>query len=449
MKGWKLRAVAAALAVSLLAAACGDDDEGGDEGGTETTEATETTVAADDGATETTVAAEDGEADGGEAAAGECEDGAEPIKIGALTQATNYAGLDEGINAVINRVNETCIGGRPLEFVGLEDDGSDPQRNLELARKLVEQDGVFAIIATSAVLLPATTDYLAEAGVPYFGWGFMPGFCGEGSAGFGFNGCLSAYALGLSDNGATSLLAPLAEIVGKPAEEVTLVVLNSDDDAGRFGDILYSDLWSEEQVLAKEFVPATGAADVTQYVNLVLEENPDVVVLSVDFATGITLKAALAQAGYEGIVSDYTTYVPGLLEASPDTAAALEGGYSVTQLPPNEDGSEASERIAADLEAAGSELPFATFGALIGYWSTDLLVQMLQAVAADGEITSENFFAMVEGGFTSETYEGGLGAVTYPDNHFEGVPCSAAVQVVDGAYVSAVPFACYENVPLR
>jgi ABC-type branched-subunit amino acid transport system substrate-binding protein len=448
MKGWKLRAIAAALAVSMLAAACGDDDEADGGETTETTEATDTSEAADGGeSTETTEAAE---GDGGEAAAGECEDGAEPIKIGALTQAQNYAGLDEGINAVINRVNETCIGGRPLEFVGLEDDGSDPQRNLELARKLVEQDGVFAIVATSAVLLPATTDYLAEQGIPYFGWGFMPGFCGEGSTGYGFNGCLSAYALGLSDNGATSLYEPFAEITGKSTDELTYVILNSDDDAGRFGDILYQDLFPEEQVLAKEFVPATGAADVTQYVNLVLEENPDVTILSVDFATGITLKAALAQAGYEGVVSDYTTYVPGLLEASPDTAAALEGGYSITQLPPNEDFSEASQQIAADLEAAGSELPFATFGALIGYWSTDLMVQMLQAVAAEGEITSENFFAVIEeGGFTSETVDGGLGAVTFPENHFEGVPCSAAVQVLDGAFASAVPFTCYENRPLR
>jgi branched-chain amino acid transport system substrate-binding protein len=432
MKGWSRRLLIAVLAVTVLAAACGDDDD--DTTGEDA--ATTTAAPTDDG---------DGETDG-DAAGDGCEEGAEPIKIGALAQAQNFAGMEDGINAAVQKANETCIGGRPLEFVGLEDDGSDPQRNLELARKLVEQDGVFAIIATSAVLLPATTDYLAEQGVPFFGWGFMPGFCGEDSWGYGFNGCLSGFALGTTTKVNTSLSEPIAEIVGKPADEMTLVILNSDDDAGRFGDIQYSALFSDEQVLAKEFVPAQGAADVTQYVNIVLDKNPDAVMVSTDFITGISMKAALSQAGYEGVVYDYVTYIPGLLQSSPDTAAALEGGYSISQFPANEDQTPAIEQITADLEASGSSVPFATQGASIGYWSTDLLIQMLRAVAAEGEITSETFRSVVEAGFTSETLEGGLGPVSYPEGHSAPVPCAGAVQVVDGAYESAVPFACYDLV---
>ena len=50
---------------------------------------------------------------------------------------------------------------------------------------------------------------------------------------------------------------------------------------------------------------------------------------------------------------------------------------------------------------------------------------------------------MVEGGFSSTQVEGGLGAVKFPDNHEQNVPCSGLVQVVGGKYVSTVPFKCY------
>ncbi len=426
--------LAGLVAFGMLAASCGGDDDSG--GSSDTTAAsTETTVAS----TETTAGSSATTASSG----GGCTDGAEPIKIGGLAQAQNFAGMEDGIKAIVDKVNKDCIGGRPLEFVGLEDDGSDPARNLSAAQSLVEQDGVFAIIATSAVLLQPTTDYLASKQVPFFGWGFMPGFCGDDSWGYGFNGCLSAFALGYSDQVNGSLIEPIAEQLGKPADEVTLVTFNADDDSGTFGKIQYDALFTPEQVLGTADVPVQGAGDYTEYVNLVLDKDPDAVMVSTDFVSAIKMKAAIAASGYDGLVYDYVTYIPGLLESSPDTAAALEGGFSVSQFPANEDDTPAIQQITGDLQASGSQLPFATQGASIGYWSTELLRQMLVETAAKGDITPENFRAVAEGGFTSETVEGGPGEVTYPDYHTSLAPCSGLVQVVDGAFQSAVPFACY------
>lgn len=420
------KVLAGLLALGLVAAACGDD--GGKK-------------AAATGATGKT---------GSTAAATGCTAGAATIKIGGLAQAQNFAGMDEGINAVIAKANLTCIGGRKLEFVGLKDDGSDPAKNLALATSLVEQDKVFAIIATSAVLLPATTNYLASKKVPFFGWGFMPGFCNSkkgtnDSWGYGFNGCLSAFALGLSTKTNGSLIGPIATAVKKDADKLTLVTFSSDDDSGKFGDKQYNALFTKAQVIGHAAVPVQGAGDYTQFVNLVKEKKPDAVMLSTDFVSGIKLKGALKAAGYVGLVYDYTTYIPGFLEGptQKDTAAALEGGYSESQFPANEDQTAAIKQITADLVAAGSKLPFATQGASIGYWSTELLRQMLVATAAKGDITADKFRTVVEGGFTSTAVAGGLGAVKFPDNHEENVPCAGLVQVVGGKYVSSVPFKCY------
>ncbi|HEX7095213.1 MAG TPA: ABC transporter substrate-binding protein [Acidimicrobiales bacterium] len=422
------RAFALACLLGLVAAACGDDDD--------------TTTGA-----QTTEPSNAGSSDGGAGGSG-CDDSKEPLKIGGVAQVAFFQGIEEGARARIERANKTCINGYRLEWVGMRDDGSDSQKNLDAARDLVENEGVFAIIATSANLQSQTTNYLAENKVPFFGWAINPGFCGRDSWGYGFNGCTSSFALNESGtmdipeakmNG--SLTFPNAELLGKDVDEYTLVVLNSDDEAGRFGDILYSKLWPPKQMLAKDFVPVQGVGDYTQYVNLVKQHNPDVVVLSTDFATAVKLKAALRQGGYTGAVVDYTTYIPGLLESSPDTAAALEGGYSNTQLPPAEEGGKGTQQIAEDLEAIGAD-PFVTMGASVGYWSADVMIQILEDI--EGEITPDSFRETAESGWEYEPIEGGIGPISFPEGHLNPAPCAALVKVESGKYVPAVPFRCYE-----
>jgi ABC-type branched-subunit amino acid transport system substrate-binding protein len=426
------RRVALVAMLGLAAAACGDDN------GSSTTGAT-------------TTQAPSGTTGGGgatSAGTGQCDSSKKPLKIGGVAQVAAFAGIEDGARARIEKANQTCVQGHKLEWVGMRDDGSDSQKNLDALRDLVENQGVFAVIATSANLIPASTNYLRDKKVPYFGWGFMPGFCGSDSWGYGFNGCLSGYALnkvgaiqlqGAKLNG--SLTYPNATVTGKDVKKYTLVVLNSGDEAGALGDAQYSALWGSDQMLAKASVPVQGVTDYTQYVNLVKDKNPDVVVVSTDFPTAIKLKAAIIQSGYTGKVVDYVTYIPGLLDSSKDTAAALEGGYSNSQFPPAEDNGPGTQMIAADLQAIGKQ-PFVTQGASIGYWSADVMVQMLQSI--QGDITSDNFRKLAESGWTYKPVDGGIGPISYPDGHTNPAPCAGMVKVEKGKYTSVVKFQCYQ-----
>jgi len=364
------------------------------------------------------------------------------IRLGAMTQDALYGGFTDGINARLDRANRDgeLPGGRTVELVQFVDDGSDPGANFEGARSMVENDEVFGIMVTSAVSLPQTTDYLAENQVPFTGWGFMPGFCAPNDWGFGFNGCLSGYAFGVE--GADPLVSVRDiwfDFFG--TEDITVGIFNSDDDAGRAGATLYETLWAGKLAFS-EFVPTStggGITDPTRFVNTVLDNEPDLVILSTDFAGAITLKAAIAASGYGGPVADFLTYVPGLPGSSPDLGQALEGGYAVTQVPPLDDSKPAISQLLADYEAVGA---FPGFGSLVGYWSADLMIQMIAAAGEDLNTASFYQAANIDG-FESSQQSGGLGAVKFPADHVIAPDCTGMVQVVDADYEVAYDFVCY------
>ncbi|MFL6130578.1 MAG: ABC transporter substrate-binding protein [Mycobacteriales bacterium] len=131
------RVVPLLAALMLLAAACGRDEAGGGGGGT----------AADPGITDTS------------------------IKIGSSYPfsgpASAYSSIPKALTGYFKKVNEAGgVNGRKIEFVTY-DDGYEPQRALTNARKLVEQDKVFALfnpLGTANNL--AMRDYLNQRKVP-------------------------------------------------------------------------------------------------------------------------------------------------------------------------------------------------------------------------------------------------------------------------------------------
>src|SRR3954466_8121943 len=113
------------------------------------------------------------------------------VKIGCYLQQASFAGADAGYKARFSRANSTkeLPGGRTIDFQACQDDGSNAQTNLQIIQKLVQQDQVFGIVGIAADVLPASTDFMNTNQVPYYGWGFLPGFC-HTRWGFGFDGCL-------------------------------------------------------------------------------------------------------------------------------------------------------------------------------------------------------------------------------------------------------------------
>ncbi len=82
--------------------------------------------------------------------------------------AAVYAQIPKAIEAYFNYVNETKggVNGRKIKFL-IEDDSYSPPKTVDLVRKLVEQDQIFALIngfGTPTHL--QVVDYLQENGVP-------------------------------------------------------------------------------------------------------------------------------------------------------------------------------------------------------------------------------------------------------------------------------------------
>ncbi|HET6350882.1 MAG TPA: ABC transporter substrate-binding protein [Coriobacteriia bacterium] len=95
-----------------------------------------------------------------------------PIKIGAVVSLTGtYAGLGEPekntIEMEVARVNEAGgVNGRPIEVI-IEDDATDDAKANAAASKLIEKDGVVAVIgATGTGGTMAMRDVITRAGVP-------------------------------------------------------------------------------------------------------------------------------------------------------------------------------------------------------------------------------------------------------------------------------------------
>jgi ABC-type branched-subunit amino acid transport system substrate-binding protein len=480
-------AVAATALFALTAAACGGDDDD-DSGGTATTSAdtaapdttqdtgtTEPsggpTTSAADGSTPTT-GADAGE--GGtpnapgrdeaiaaaiETVAGNPLAGAEAsgstrgvsddsVKIGCIFEVANYAGFEEAITA---RFAEGPINGRTLELLPCEDDAGDPANTLTIAKRLVEQEEVFAIITATQGTTPALSTYLNDNEVPYIGWGFTDAFCGK-RWGFGFDGCLNGL---FSDPAEVPqaflnpyLVQPMVDNAGIPPSEVRAAIIGSDNDGGRAGNANYTKLFEDlgaTVVYAEAVVPVPGpTTDYTPFVQAALEDDPNVVLISTQFSDVGGLTAALKSAGFEGSIMNFVAYVPGLLDALPQLAEALDGTYVLASLVPQEQQNGYIKVVEDSLEAAGTETGrFITFGGALGYLMGDQLGSMIEA--SGEQLDTTTFDTAVNGGdfvYTSPG-EGGPCSLPYPGAHYFSASGAALVKVEGGTFNVVAPYTCY------
>ena len=163
---------------------------------------------------------------------------------------------------------------------------------------------------------------------------------------------------------------------------------------------------------------------------------------------GMGLSAALTSAGYDGVMMNFVGYIPGLLESSPQLAAALDGAYVNTQLVPQEAQTPYILQVEDDLEAVGAENGrFITFGAGLAYMEADLVVQLLEAAGPD--LNTQTFDAAANGGgFRYEPLAGGPGAMNYPEDHFLPTDCAAVVRIEGTTYHIVEDFTCYDSYPV-
>ena len=148
----------------MVVAACGGEDEEG------TPEGTKTSVAATQAGTGTPAVAAATRGSGGRVRAGSHRHG-DPPRSARCSQRHSGCGVrhdPQGDGAYFNYVNDTQGGvcGRKIVYK-VEDNNDDPARALEVTRKLVEQDKVFAMVGNLGDPHHSSAlEYLNEDGVP-------------------------------------------------------------------------------------------------------------------------------------------------------------------------------------------------------------------------------------------------------------------------------------------
>ncbi|WP_419999225.1 ABC transporter substrate-binding protein [Streptomyces boninensis] len=373
------------------------------------------------------------------------------IKVGGIVSKTTTSGYskadtDLGAKARFDRANaEGGVNGRKIDYLGAEDDGQDPAKNLAAARTLVQREKVFAISPMSSVTFSAA-GFLKDQKVPVFGWGTIPSFCDQEYA-YGYNGCLvprPGHNIGLSwQDGLKHVMG------GAKGKSVALVA--NDSDAGKFGIRTYKQGFAAagfKVTYAKSTVPAAAApSDWSGYIGEIMKSDggkaPDAVVSVMQTPHNIGLFTALKRAGYKGVLTDPTDYDPGLL-AKKTTRKALDGVYVFIQSEPFQSAKPAMKQFKADIKkAAGKDVPL-NMHMMTGYLSADLFLAI--AEKAGKELTTESFQAAADGFKDTGTMAGDR---EFPKGHEESFNCGSLVRLKGGAYEVASKFRCSDTVPFK
>ena len=369
------------------------------------------------------------------------------IKVGGLLLKTSSSGYtladtEIGAKARFDRANaEGGVHGRRIDYIGSEDDGGDPAKDLAAARKLVQRDQVFAVVPANSPFMGGA-DFLVQNRVPFFGWAVNPQMCGN-EYGYGFSGCLVPRK---GTNTQTWWGHQVAAQVGGAAGKKAWVQ-GSDNDASRFGvHTLELSFKAAGFTIAgtAASMPSKGVpADWSPYVNAILKAKPDVVVSVMTTPFNIGLYGGLKKAGFTGVFTDAVDYDPKLL-AQPAVRAALQGGITATQFAPFESDVPEVARMKADLrKAAGRDDLAFTNPMAIGYWSADLFLAI--AAKAGRDLTVESFTAVPRAGF--EHRDAGLGALSFPEDWKDPAGCGALVRLEGDRYRVVQPLRCYPTTP--
>jgi len=359
----------------------------------------------------------------------------EQVSIVVLKSGNVFKDVEIGVQALLERVNnDGGVASRKIEILEVIDDNGEEELTLSAVQRIAEED-VFAVILASVGASSEVTDFLAEKQIPFFGWGFVEGFCEPNKWGFGFNGCVNAVASGLTSGMLDTSSLRLTQIFYGQTPEIILVTTN--DAAGAAFVTHTQSVWGTNIVKVLEYDKDVLTSQ--EILNGINGIDADVLWLSVGLDKTIEIKKSLV-AGFPGMVVDDVTYLPGILQ-SYDVASQLEGGYVFTQFPPQEEYRSATTRIMTDLKSIDGPLIYSQAISL-GYWSADLLVSVLNAVGEDLNLRTFFRTANVEGALYNSDFAGGPCSLQTVLSHQDPAGGAALLQVRGGVFRPVVNFNC-------
>jgi ABC-type branched-subunit amino acid transport system substrate-binding protein len=366
--------------------------------------------------------------------------GSEITVEGLITFLDFGAGGSAAAKARFDQANTThelpC--GRQIKYLGYADDGGQPDQDLSVVRRFVEQDHVFAIVPTLSIALESSAPYINEQHVPTIGWGVSPNFCTSSNFSdmyiFGFNGCINP----ATPTYQTYIAGSVTKLFPGGAAGHTAAVIGEDTDTSKAGVVAVASQYEAggfKVVYTQNPVPAPPAvvSDFTPYVQALMTASggkpTDAVYLAVSPANAFPLAKALRDAGYKGFIIN-STY-------SPQTVGASATEELVNTFATTESKTPEMAQIVSTLHAGG----VTQIGQpeLSGYFSADMFIQILKKVGPD--LTPERF-QQVASNFTYEI-PNVVGPTYYPAGFQAGAPCGETVYSNGTSYTISVPYACY------
>jgi branched-chain amino acid transport system substrate-binding protein len=363
-------------------------------------------------------------------------DGKTITVAGIGSAASGFAESDVGTLARLKRANDTNeLKGIKFEYKGFADDKQDVATATSEVRRLVEQEGVFAIVPDLSAINPGP--YLNAKHVPYIGWAFDNTYCSDTPTtklyGFGFNGCLvPADPPFMPGGGYQTFYQYLSKKTGK--KHPSIVLFSQDNQSGKHTaelqavpargvglDVVYN----------KGVVPLQ-VSDYTPYVQQWLKadggKQPDAI--NCLLATQcLPIWSAVKAAGYTGtfITSIYTDV---LLKPLAGTVS-----YVSYNIEPNAGLTQLKKDL--DAEKPGTQV---TSSNAVAYFAADMLIQALKKVGKN--ITPE----AVQKVLATQTWQikGFVGPLKYPASTVVPQPfCQTVVEDADGtSWKAVVPFTC-------
>jgi ABC-type branched-subunit amino acid transport system substrate-binding protein len=361
------------------------------------------------------------------------------IKVGGLGYSYLYGDADIGAKARFQRANDTGgVNGRTVDYVGLTDDGGDPNLGTQGATKLVQQDGVFAVVPTVTPDLAAAT-YLVQQRVPYFGWALSSNFCGN-DYGFGFTGCLVP-----KDVASNAWGTLVTKAFGAPGK--TAAIVTEDTPSGQYQLASLTAGAKSAQlsvVYGKSALTTPSTADFGAVVQAINASNggttPDSVFVVGNISNVLGMQNALSGAGYLGVFTNQLEYGPNLV-------APAVGAYVMLQTAPTESAptNPAITQMLADVQKVAPGQPV-TQAVMAGYWSADLF---LAAVKKAGKhLTAASLVRAANANFTYSV-PNTVGPTRFPAAHSKPTPCGSLVASNGVAYSVKVPYTCGAVVPVK
>jgi branched-chain amino acid transport system substrate-binding protein len=303
-----------------------------------------------------------------------------PIKLGVLTSltgdaASSFTTVPQGVKARIGLQNaEGGVGGHKLEYVTADDTSSGPGA-VAAAQQLIEQDHVYGIMEDSS-FFSAAASTTTKAGIPVTGVSFDAGPEWFDKS---YTNIFDAYGYG--NYSLVSTTYP-QYFKMKGATKVAAIGYGSSPSSALNAEAVAKGSQHDGLQAFYDNSLAFGSTDVGPLVQKIKSEGANAIYLSTVQSTGYAMAKALKAAGvkYKALVLA-TGYGQDVISDAA-TRSAATGIDFASIIAPIEANTAATKQFAAAMQKYAGVSGIPSWGAYIGWLTTDLMISGLEKAGA-------------------------------------------------------------------